>query len=93
MLNTDISKTRVLTNVSSSQSNEEVSQKIYELFKDDYFATDYILKSDKIKFRIEPWKEGKNEIKLNEGKNIIFADKNPSIEHIGIYEEGKKKIY
>ena len=88
MLNTDISKTRVLTNVSSSQSNEEVSQKIYELFKDDYFATDYILKSDKIKFRIEPWKEGKNEIKLNEGKNIIFADKNPLIEQIGIYEEG-----
>ena len=91
MLNTDISKTRVLTNVSISQSNEEVSQKIYELFKDDYFATDYILKSDKIKFRIEPWKEGKNEIKLNEGKNVIFADKNPSIEHVGIYEEGKLK--
>ena len=91
MLNTDINKTRVLTEVNSSDSNEKVSQKIYELFKDDYFESDFILKSEKIKFRIEPWKEGSNEVKLNEGKNIIFADKNPTIEDVGIYEQGKLK--
>ena len=91
MLNTDISKTRVLTEVNSFDSNEKVSQKIYDLFKDDYFESDFILKSEKIKFRIEPWKEGSNEVKLNEGKNIIFADKNPTIEDVGIYEQGKLK--
>ena len=91
MLNTDINKTRVLTEVNSSDSNEKVSQKIYELFKDDYFESDFILKSEKIKFRIEPWKEGSNEVKLNEGKNIIFADKNSRIEDVGIYEQGKLK--
>lgn len=37
------------------------------------------LKSEKIKFRIDPWKEGKNEIKLNEGINFVWADKNPSL--------------
>ena len=81
-LNTDNSKTKVLTEVSSSDSNESISQKIYELFKDDYFESDFSIQSDKIKFRIDPWK-------LNEGKNIIFADKNPTLEDVGIYEEGK----
>ena len=91
LLNTDISKTRVLTEVNSSDSNEKVSQKIYELFKDDYFESDFILKSEKVKFRIEPWKEGSNEVKLNEGKNIIFTDKNPTIEDVGIYEQDQLK--
>ena len=60
--------------VSSSDSNETVSQKIIELFKDDYFQSDFLMQSDKIKFRIDPWNEGSNTVKLNEGKNIIFAD-------------------
>ena len=90
-LNTDNSKTRVLTEVSSSDSNESISQKIYELFKDDYFESDFSIQSDKIKFRIDPWNEGTNKVKLNEGKNIIFADKNPTIEDVGIYEDGELK--
>ena len=36
-------------------------------------------------------KEGKNEVKLNEGQNIIFAHKNPSMEDVGIYEDEKLK--
>ena len=91
MLNTDNTKTRVLTEVSSTDPNGEVSRKIYELFKDDYFESDFSIQSDKIKFRVEPWKEGSNTIKLNEGKNIIFADKNPTLEKVGIYEGGKLK--
>jgi hypothetical protein len=90
-LNTDNSKTRVLTEVSSSDSNESISQKIYELFKDDYFESDFSIQSDKIKFRIDPWNEGTNKVKLNEGKNIIFADKNPTMEDVGIYEDGELK--
>ena len=91
MLNTDNTKTKLLTEVSSTDYNEVISRKIYELFKDDCFESDFILQSDKIKFRVEPWKEGSNIVKLNEGKNIIFADKNPSLEKVGIYEDGKLK--
>ena len=90
-INTDNTKKRVLTEVLCTDSNEEIAEKINELFKDDYFQSDFIIKSDKIKFRLDPWKEGKNEVKLNEGKNIIFSDKNPSKESVGIYEEGKLK--
>ena len=90
-LNTDNSKTRVLTEVSSSDKNESISQKIYELFKDDYFESDFTIQSDKIKFRIDPWNEGTNKVKLNEGKNIVFADKNPTLEDVGIYEDGELK--
>ena len=90
-LNTDNSKTRVLVEVSSSDSNDLISRKIYELFKDDYFESDFSLQSDKIKFRIDPWNEGSNQIRLNKGKNIIFADKNPALEDVGIYEDGKLK--
>ena len=91
ILNTDNTKRRVLTEVSHSDTNEVVAQKIYELFKDDYFESDFTLKSDKIKFRLDPWKEGKNEVKLNKGRNVIFADKNPTVEDVGIFEEGKLK--
>ena len=90
-LNTDNSKTRVLVEVSSSDSNDLISRKIYELFKDDYFESDFSLQSDKIKFRIDPWNEGSNQIRLNKGKNIIFADKNPALEDVGIFEDGKLK--
>ena len=90
-LNTDNTKTKVLTEVSSSDSNEFISRKIYNLFKDDYFESDFSIESDKIKFRIDPWNEGSNKVKLNEGKNIIFADKNPSLENVGIYEGGQLK--
>ena len=91
MLNTDSTKAKVLTEVSSTDPNTKIARKIYELFKDDYFESNFTLQSDKIKFRIEPWKEGKNIVKLNEGKNIIFADLNPSSERVGIYENGKLK--
>ena len=57
-LNTDNNKTKVLTEVSSSDSNEFISKKIYNLFKDDYFESDFSIESDKIKFRIDPWNEG-----------------------------------
>ena len=87
----DNTKTKFLTEVSASDPNETISQKIYELFKDDYFESDFSIQSDKIKFRIDPWNEGKNEIKLNEGRNIIFADKNPTAENVGIFENGKLK--
>ena len=90
-LNTDNTKTKVLTEVSSSDSNEFISRKIYNLFKDDYLESDFSIESDKIKFRIDPWNEGSNKVKLNEGKNIIFADKNPSLENVGIYEGGQLK--
>ena len=49
------------------------------------------MQSDKIKFRIDPWNEGSNKINLNEGKNVVFADKNPILEDVGIYEDGKLK--
>lgn len=91
LLNTDSSKSQVLTEISSSLNDNDISQKIYELFKNDYFESNFILKSEKIKFRIDPWKEGKNEVKLNEGKNFVWADKNPSLENVGIYEGGKLK--
>ena len=91
LLNTDNSKSQVLTEISSSLKDEEISQKIFELFKNDYFESNFTLKSEKIKFRIDPWKDGKNEIKLNEGKNFVWADKNPSLENVGIYEGGKLK--
>ena len=38
--------------------------------------------SDKIKFRIDPWNEGSNTVKLNEGRNIVFADKDPTLENV-----------
>ena len=92
ILNTINSKYSVLTEISSCLDDEQISQKIYELFKDDYFASNVILKSENIKFRIDPWKEGKNEVKLLEGQNLVWADKNPSMENnIGIYEGGKLK--
>ena len=91
ILNTDITKKRVLTEVSHTDSNETITQKIYELFKDDYFQSDFTIKSDKIKFRLDPWKEGRNEVKLNDGENIIFSDENPSKENVGIYEGGELK--
>ena len=90
-LNTDTTKTKVLTEVSSSDSSESISQTIYELFKDDYFEADYYIESDKIKFRIDPLDEPKNRVKLNEGNNVIFADKSPIIENVGIYEGNKLK--
>ena len=91
LLNTDNSKSQVLTEISSSLKDEDISLKIFELFKNDYFESNFTLKSEKIKFRIDPWKDGKNEIKLNEGKNFVWADKNPSLENVGIYEGGKLK--
>ena len=91
MLNTDNTKTKILTEVSSNDSNEKISRKIYELFKDDYFESDFTIQSNKIKFRIEPWKEGTNSLKLKEGNNIIFADGNPSLEKVGIFEDGRLK--
>lgn len=90
-LNTDNNKERVLIEISHTDSNYYISRKIYDLFKDDYFETDFSLQSDKIKFRIDPWNEGSNQIKLNEGKNVVFADKNPILEDVGIYEDGKLK--
>ena len=90
-LNTDNTKTRVLTEVSSSDKNETISQKIYQLFKDDYFQTDFSMTSDKIKFGIDPWNEGSNTVKLNEGRNIVFADKDPTLENVGIFENGQLK--
>ena len=86
-----MTKKRVLTEVSQTDSNETIAQKIYELFKDDYFQSDFTIKSDKIKFRLDPWKEGRNEVKLNDGENIIFSDENPSKENVGIYEGGELK--
>jgi hypothetical protein len=50
-LNTDYNKSKYLTEVSSSDSNENISQIIYELFKDDYFETDLTLESKRLKFR------------------------------------------
>jgi Mg-chelatase subunit ChlD len=91
MLNTDNTKEKVLTEVSSNDPNEKISRKIYELFKDDYFESGFTIQSDKIKFRIEPWKEGTNSLKLKEGNNIIFADGNPSLEKVGIFEGGRLK--
>jgi hypothetical protein len=92
ILNTINSKYSVLTEISSCLDDEQISQKIYELFKDDYFASNVILKSENIKFRIDPWKQGENEVKLIEGQNLVWADKNPSLENnIGIYEGGKLK--
>ena len=91
ILNDDNYKKKVLTEVSSNDPNEKISRKIYEFFKDDYFESDFKIQSDKIKFRIEPWKEGTNSLKLKEGNNIIFSDGNPSLEKVGIYEGGKLK--
>ena len=90
-LNTDNNKKKVLIEVSASDSNDYISRKIYELFKDDCFESNFSLQSDKIKFRIDPWNEGSNKINLNEGKNVVFADKNPILEDVGIYEDGKLK--
>ena len=90
-LNTDTTKTKVLTEVSSSDSNESVSQTIYELFKDDYFESDYYIESDTIKFKIDVLDDPKNRVKLNEGKNLIFADKSPILENVGIYENNQLK--
>ena len=75
MLNTDNNKKRLLTDVYSSEPNEIVSQKIYELFKDDYFNSDYYIKSENVKFRLYPWENWKDQIKLNEGKNYIHSNK------------------
>ena len=85
-LNTDNNKKKILTEVYSSEPNEIVSQKIYELFKDDYFNSDYYIKSENVKFRLYPWEKWNNKIKLNEGKNYIHSDKNPTLENVGIYE-------
>lgn len=63
----------------------------YELFKNDYFESNFSIESDKIKFRIDPWENGSNRAKLNVGKNVIFADKNPTLEKVGIYEDGQLK--
>ena len=79
------SKTRVLTEVSSSDSNESISQKIYELFKDDF--SEY----NDIKFRIEPLKKGNNSEKLNEIKNKYLIQNNLFLEKVGIFEEDKLK--
>ena len=92
MINTDNKKKRELIDVSSSELNENVSQKIYELFRDDYFDSDYYIKSKKIKFRIDPWGHWSNKLKLNEGKNWIYSDKNPTLENVGIYE-GNRLLY
>ena len=46
MLNKDSTKENVLTEVSSDDPNEQISQKIYELFKDDYFESDITIKSN-----------------------------------------------
>jgi hypothetical protein len=91
ILNTDNYMKKLLTEVSSNDPNEKISRKIYELFKNDYFESNFIIKSDKIKFRIEPWKEGSNSLKLKEGNNIIFSDGNPSLEKVEIFEGDKLK--
>ena len=92
ILNTGNSLTKAFTLVSSNDPNEKISRKIYELFKEDDFESDFTIQSDKIKFRIEPWKEGTNSLKLKEGNNTIFSDGNPSLEKVGIYEGGKLKF-
>ena len=91
ILNTGNSLTKAFIDVSSNDPNEKISRIIYELFKDDYFESDFTIQSDKIKFRIEPWKEGTNSLKLKEGNSTIFSDRNPSLEKVGIYEGGKLK--
>ena len=90
-LNTDDSKERLLSEVSYDDSDEYISQKIYSYFNDDYFQSDFSIKSNKIKIRLEPWGDGSNEVRLRGGKNILFLDKNPSLENIGIYEGGVLK--
>ena len=54
LLNTDNSKSQILSEISSSLTDQEISQKIYDLFKNDYFESNFTLKSEKIKFRIDP---------------------------------------
>ena len=53
----------------------------------------FFIESDKIKSRINPWNEGSNKVKLNDGKNIIFANKNPKIENVDFYEDDKLKYF
>ena len=91
-LNNDNSKERVLTNISSFESNEIISQKMFEFFKDDFFQTDYVLKSEKIKFRLEPWNKGSNQVRLKEGENIIFTDEYPSSTEISSICEVNDKL-
>jgi hypothetical protein len=89
-LDTYYSKSRLLTEVSCDDSNiEKVSEKIYELFKDDYFSSDFQIESASIKFSFFPWQKGINNLKLIEGRNIIFADKNPSHIEASIIENGE----
>ena len=57
-LNTDDSKERLLSEVSYDDSDEYISQKIYSYFNDDYFQSDFSIKSNKIKIRLEPWGDG-----------------------------------
>ena len=53
---------KLLTEVSSSDSSESISQTIYEFFKDGYLEADYYIESDKIKFRIDPLDEPKHKV-------------------------------
>ena len=89
-LDTYNSLSNFLTEVSWNDSNKEKSEKIYEIFKDDYFSSDFQIESASIKFSFFPWQEGRNNIKLIEGRNIIFANKNPSKIEAFIIENGEK---
>ena len=71
------------------KNKSEIKKYLFILFKDDYFQTDFSMTSDKIKFRIDPWNEASNTVKLNEGRNIVFADKDPTLENVGIFENGQ----
>ena len=89
-LNADYNKSKYLTEVSSSDSNENISQTIYELFKDTYFETDLTLESKGLKFRVNLVEKESNKVRLNEGKNIISTSNDPKMEDIGIFENGQK---
>ena len=80
-LNTDNTKTKILNEISSSESDEFISKKIFDLFKDDCFKFE-LSKQNRIRVRIDS---------LYKSKNIFFVDKKLNLKNIGIFEDNKLK--
>ena len=67
-------KEATLLDIQCSESFESAGDRIYELFKNDGFDCNLMLKANKECIKSNPWNELKGEIPLFIGKNIFWID-------------------
>ena len=63
-----------LENVDAKLSDDEIAEIIIKLFRVDSFEYDFMLHSNSTSIREDLWSQKKNQLILNQGKNIFWVD-------------------